>query len=472
MMSSRLRLLSAVLASSALAACNLAPAYRPPAMATFPAGFKEAPGWNLAAPSDAVARGDWWTLFGDPELDALTVKVEVANQTVAQYRAAWMAARAATQGARAALFPTVTANADVTRTGGNSARTPAAAGSQHSSASAGLTASWEPDLWDKLGNGVNQARASEQASAGDLANATLSARAALVSDYLQLRGIDAQRDLLDATVIAYQKALDITRNKYKAGTVGRSDVDSAQASLSNAEADRRDLDRQRASLEHAIGVLAGENPSTFSIARAMWHPTVPQVPSVLPSQLLERRPDVAGAERRVAAANASIGIQRTAAFPQLSLNANGSLNATNVGDLVSAPLSLWSLGLSALGTLLDFGANRAKVAQARAQFDQAAALYRQTVLTAFQQVEDELAAAAAYADEARMRDAAATSADRAEAIARNQYLAGTIDYTQVVVAQTTAYSANQARIEAIVDRQTTAVALIQAIGGQWVSSAK
>lgn len=466
---SRLRQLGVALASSALAGCNLAPAYHPPVMAAAPTSYKEAPGWDVAAPSDAVAKGEWWTLFGDPELNALAGKVEVTNQTVAQYRAAWMAARAATREARAALFPAVTANAGATRTGGD-ARTSSATGSR-STVSAGLSASWEPDLWDRLGNTVNQSRASEQASAGDLANATLSARAALVTDYLELRGIDAQRDLLDATVIAYQRALTITQNKYRAGTVSQSDVASAQTSLSNAQADRRDFDRQRALLEHAVAVLVGENPSTFSIARAAWKPTVPQVPAILPSQLLERRPDVAAAERRVAAANANIGIQRAAFFPQVSLDASGSLNATSVGNLVSAPLSLWSLGASALGTLLDFGANKAKVAQARAQFDEAAAVYRQTALTAFGQVEDNLAATAAYADEAGMRDAAAASADRAEAIARNQYLAGTIDYTQVVVAQTTAYSARQARIQMVVDRQTTAVALIQAIGGHWDAGA-
>lgn len=476
MTTTRLQRLCILLASASLVGCNLAPSYRPPAMAAAPASFKEAPGWRVAVPSDAVAKGEWWTLFGDPTLNALTAKVDVTNQTVAQYRAAWMAARAATREARAALFPTVTASADAMRSGGSGASTSTStgtttttSGTQRSSVSVGLAASWDVDLWDKLGNGVNQARASEQASAGDLANATLSARAALATDYLQMRGIDAERDLLDATVIAYQKALTINQNKYRAGTVARSDVDTAQTSLSNAQADRRDLDRQRALLEHAIAVLVGENPSTFSLPRVAWHPTVPQVPSALPSQLLERRPDVAAAERRVAAANANIGIQRAGAFPQLSLSANGSLSATGIGDLISAPLSFWSLGLSALGTILDFGANKAKVAQARAQFDQAAAVYRQTALTAFQQVEDNLAASAAYADETQMRDTAAIAANRAEAIARNQYLAGTVDYTQVVVAQTAAYSANQTRIQAVVNRQTTAVALIQAIGGRWTT---
>ncbi|MBC2665263.1 efflux transporter outer membrane subunit [Novosphingobium flavum] len=460
----RLRQTGALLVSAALAGCNLAPSYRPPTMAAAPAAFKEAPGWSLAAPSDAVAKGEWWTLFGDPQLDALAAKVAVSNQTVAQYRAAWSEARAATRGARAAQFPTVTGGVGATRSGGSGA----SSGTKGTEVSAQLSASWEADLWGKLGNGVKEASASAEASAGDLANATLSARGALATDYLELRGIDAQRSLLGATVTAYQKALEITGNKYAAGTVARSDVDTAQAALSGAEADRRDLDRQRAVLEHAIAVLAGENPSTFAIAAdPAWTPVVPEVPSALPAQILERRPDIAAAERRVAAANADIGVQRAAYFPQVSLTADGSLSATSVGNLVTAPLSLWSLGMSALGTLLDFGANKAKVDQSRAAFDAAAAAYRQTVLTAFQQVEDNLAAGAAYADEAGMRNTASAAADRAETIARNQYLAGTIDYSSVVVAQTTAYSARQARIQAVIDRQTTAVALILALGGQW-----
>lgn len=483
MMPSRFSRLAALMATVALAGCNLAPAYRPPVTVAVPSSFKEAPGWGTAAPSDTVAKGAWWTLFGDDLLDSLAAKVDVTNQTVAQYRAAYEAARAITRQERAALFPTVTAQISASDSGSSNRSSPLSNGSSSSTGttgsssvgqrySLGIGASWEPDLWGRLGNGVNQARASEQASAGDLANATLSARGELVTDYLQLRGIDAQREVLDATITAYSRALTITQNKYKAGTVTRADVDQAQTSLSNAQADRRDLDRQRALLEHAVAVLAGENPSTFSIAPAAWRPVVPAVPAALPSALLERRPDITAAERRVAAANANIGIQRAAFFPQLSLSANGSLNASAIGDLFAAPLSLWSFGLSGLETLLDFGANKAKVAQARAEFDEAAAVYRQSVLLAFQQTEDNLAAGAAYADEARMRAEASDAADRAEAIARNQYLAGTIDYSQVIVAQTSAYSARQARIQAVVAQQTTAVALIQAIGGNWVSAAR
>jgi NodT family efflux transporter outer membrane factor (OMF) lipoprotein len=462
------------LTSVLLAGCNLAPAYHPPATVPVPASFKEAPGWGVAAPADALAKGEWWTLFEDPVLDALVAKVEVTNQTVAQYRAAYQAARALTSEERAALFPQITGTASATHNGGTSSGGSVissggstAVSSSKSNFTLGIGASWEPDLWGALGNAVHQAHASEEASAGDLANATLSARGELAADYLQLRGIDAQLALLTDTVTAYDRALTITRNKYAAGTVARSDVEEAQTSLSNAQADQRDYQRQRAVLEHAIAVLVGENPSTFAIAPVAWHPVVPAIPGVVPSTLLERRPDVAAAERRVAAANANIGIQRAAFFPQLGLSASGSLGAGSLANLFSSPLTFWSLGASVAQSVFDFGANAAKLRQAHAQFDEVAATYRQTVLTAFQQTEDNLAGVSAYGDEAKLRETAAAAATRAEQIARNQYVAGTVDYSQVIVAQTAAYTARESRIQAVVNQQTTAVALVQAIGGSW-----
>jgi NodT family efflux transporter outer membrane factor (OMF) lipoprotein len=462
------------LAPLLLAGCNLAPAYHPPATVAVPASFKEAPGWGAAAPADALAKGEWWTLFQDPVLDALVAKIEVTNQTVAQYRAAYQAARALTREQRAQLFPQISATANATHTGGTgsggsviSSGGSSTVSSSKTNFTLGIGATWEPDLWGALGNAVHQAHANEEASAGDLANATLSARGELATDYLQLRGTDAQLALLADTVVAYDRALTITRNKYASGTVARSDVEEAQTSLSNAQADQRDYQRQRAVLEHAIAVLAGENPSTFAIAPVDWRPVVPAIPGVVPSTLLERRPDVAAAERRVAAANAQIGIQRAAFFPQLGLSANGSLGAGSLAGLFTSPLSFWSLGASVAQSVFDFGANEARLKQAHAQFDEAAASYRQTVLTAFQQTEDNLAGVSAYADEAKLRDTAATAANRAEQIARNQYIAGTIDYSAVITAQTAAYSARESRIQAVVSQQTTAVALVQAIGGSW-----
>ncbi len=461
------------LAMLLLAGCNMAPDYARPATVAIPPSFKEAPGWLVATPSDAVARGDWWGLFGDSVLDGLERKVAVTNQNVAASRAAYDAARALVAVERAQLFPTVTASASGTHSGSFSGGPATDLGASGAATTTGsrfalsIGGSWEPDLWGRLGNGVSQARANAQASAGDLANATLSAQGELATDYVQLRGIDAQRDLLDSTIADYRRALVITRNKYAAGTVARSDVYQAQTSLDNAMATRQDLDRQRALLEHAIAVLAGENPSTFAIQPLPWNPMVPAVPGVLPSTLLERRPDIAAAERRVAAANANIGIQRAAYFPQLTLSGNGGTSGGALAQLFSAGTSLWSFGLSGLMTLLDFGARHGQVLQARAQFDQAVATYRQTVLTAFQQVEDDLAATRVLADVAASRAAAAEAAANAEKIMANQYRSGMVDYSQVIVAQTTALSARQSQIEAVVDQQTAAIALVQAIGGRW-----
>jgi len=467
------------LAALLLAGCSMAPTYVRPTTVTIPPSFKEAPGWVVATPSDAAARGDWWSLFSDPVLDGLERKVAVTNQNVAASRAAYEAARALVAVQRAQLFPTLTATAGGTHSGsfsGGPASDPGTGGTTGSGGGAtttgsrfslGIGASWEPDLWGRLGNGVSQARANAQASAGDLANATLSAQGELATDYVQLRGVDAQRDLFDNIIADYRRALTITQNKYAAGTVARPDVYQAQTSLDNAVATRQDLDRQRALLEHAIAVLAGENPSSFAIAPVPWTPAVPAIPGILPSTLLERRPDVAAAERRVAAANANIGIQRAAYFPQLTLSGNAGTNGSALGQLFSAGTSLWSFGLSGLMTLLDFGARHGQVLQARAEFDQAAATYRQTVLTAFQQVEDNLAATRVLADVTNSRVAATGAAVNAEKIVDNQYRSGIVDYSQVVVAQTTALSARQTQIQAVVDQQTTAIALIQAIGGKW-----
>ncbi|TCM22102.1 NodT family efflux transporter outer membrane factor (OMF) lipoprotein [Novosphingobium sp. PhB165] len=458
----------ASLAVLLLAGCNLAPAYHPPTTVAIPASFKEAPDWAPARPSDDVARGAWWSLFGDPVLDGLERKVEVTNQNVAASRAAYQAARAIVAVQRSNLFPTVTGSVSAARTEPFSATSGTDPTTSTGSRFAlGIGASWEPDLWGRLSNAVTQAGANAQAAAGDLANATLSAQGELATDYVQLRGIDDQRVLLDATIKDYARALTITTNKYNAGTVAHSDVYQAQTSLANATATRQDLDRQRGLLEHAIAVLIGENPSTFSLAQTDVKPTVPTTPGILPATLLERRPDIAAAERRVAAANANIGIQRAAYFPQISLSANANTDGGSVKQLFSAATSLWSLGLTGLMTLLDFGARHGQVMQAHAEYDQAVATYRQTTLTAFQQVEDNLIATRVLAGVTKSRITAADSANRAETIANNQYLAGIIDYSQVIVAQTTAFNARQTQIQAVIDQQTATIALMQAIGGKW-----
>jgi len=459
----------------ALAGCSFAPPYQRPGTVT-PAAFKEAPGWAAATPADAVAKGQWWLLFNDPVLNDLESKVAVNNQNVAAAVAAYDQARAAVREARASLFPTVDLTGSATRAGSfGNGQTTIIGGNTVSSGSGGsqrysvtLGATWEPDLWGRIRNTVSQQKALAQASQADLANATLSAQGELAADYLQLRGAEHQKAILDATVTAYTRALQITTNRYNQGVVARVDVLQAQTQLDSAKANAADLERQRATFEHAIAVLVGENPSTFTLAAAAWSPTVPEVPGILPSALLERRPDVAAAERRVAAANANIGVQRSAFFPTVNLSGDLGTQASRLGSLFTAASSLWSLGATAVETLLDFGARSARVAEARAAYDQTAAQYRQTVLTAFQQTEDELAAVRILTYVAQQRSNAAASANRVEALTQNQYIAGQIAYSDVITAQTTALSARQTEATAIVDRQMAVVSLIQAIGGSWV----
>jgi len=457
------RLLPLLAASTLLAGCSMAPAYHVPTSVASPATFKADPGWVVSNPSDAVAKGAWWTLFGDDTLDALEAKVAITNQNIAYYRAAYAQALATVRVDKAALLPTVGVNAGVTRQGAVSTNGPAT-----STFTATGTASWAPDLWGSLTNTTRAARANAEASAAELANATLSAQGTLATDYFTLRGIDAQAAMLDATLVSYRRSVDITRNKFTAGTASSADVDTARTTLANAEASRRDLERQRVGYETAIAVLVGENPSVFAIKPAQWHPVVPQVPGVVPSAVLERRPDIANAERLVSAANAQIGVQRAAFFPAVSLTAELGSSAGALSNLFGAATSAWSLGASAAETLLDWGARSARVAGARAAYDAAVATYRQTVLSAFQEVETDLAGVDGYRAEAAQYQTASQSADRAEAVTRHEYQAGTVDFTTVTTAQATAYAARANLIGNTVNQQNAAVALIEAIGGQWI----
>ncbi len=460
----------AVAAMSLLAACDLAPDYFRPVTASIPPSFKEAPGWRVAVPSDAVARGEWWTLFDDPVLDALERRVLVSNQNLAAAKAAYDQARAIVREQRATLLPIVDLSGSATRSdtfksnrSGNGSN--GASGSDRYAVTVGAT--WEIDLWGRIANTVKQAGAQAEATRSDLVNATLSAQGELALNYVQLRGIETQKAILDATIAAYYRALTITQNRYAAGVVQRSDVLQAETALRNARADAADLDRQRALFEHAIAVLVGENPSVFTLPPAPRNTTVPDAPSIVPSTLLERRPDIAAAERRVAAANAAIGIERAAFFPDIALSGDVGYNAQRIGALFNPASGLWSLGVSGVLTLLDFGERSARVDEARAVYEQAVANYRQTTLTAFQQTEDQLAAARILETVAAERAGAAAAANGAEAIARNQYLAGQISYADLIVAQTVALASRRAEAQALVDRRTAAISLIQAIGGHW-----
>ncbi|MEP6876080.1 MAG: efflux transporter outer membrane subunit [Burkholderiales bacterium] len=447
-----------------LAACAVGPHYQRPDVPTS-AAFKEAPaadtGWFPAAPADALDRGAWWQLFGDTELNALMPQVEVSNQNVAAAVAAYAQAQALVREQRASLFPSVGADASVKRSGGGASLGTA------NSLQAGVSASWAPDLWGALRRSVEGAQAGAQASEADLAAARLSAQGLLASDYFGLRDADNELVLVRSSVEGYERALQITTNRYNAGIAPRTDVLQAQTTLANARADLASLTAQRAQLEHAIAVLIGKPPAEFTLAAAPWSMAVPAVPLGVPSELLQRRPDIASAERAVAQANAQIGIQRSAYFPSLTLSASAGNSASRVADLFGASTTLWSLGVSVAQTIFDAGATRARVQQAEAGRDAAVARYRQTVLAAFQAVEDQLSAARSLAEQAELRRAASEAADLTEQQLLNRYKAGQVSYSDVVTAQASALSARRTLSQLAANRQTSTIALIQALGGGW-----
>jgi len=444
-----------------LGGCAVGPDYQRPATPDL-SSFKEAQGWVPAAPADALQRGPWWQLFGDPVLDQLAAQVEVSNQNVAAAVGAYAQARALVREQRASLFPTVTLNA-----GGNRSGNGDSSASANSNYQVGLGASWEPDVWGRLGRAADGAAASAQASAADLASATLSAQGELAVNYFSLRQTDAQKALLASTLTGFQRALEITQNRYEAGISPKTDVLQAQTQLANAQADAAGLQRQRAQLEHAIAVLVGQAPGNFSLAPAAWNPVVPEVPVGVPSTLLQRRPDIAAAERRVAVANGQIGIAQSAYYPSLNLSASYGLGASRVADLFSASSSVWALGLSAAQALFNAGATSARVEGSEAAHAQAVARYRQTVLAAFQGVEDQLAATRVLLLQQDLRRQASAAADQVEQQVLNRYRSGQVGYSDVITAQATALSARRALVQAMADRQTTAVALIQSLGGGW-----
>jgi len=467
-------LISALLGAAVLSGCALAPTYERPATRQ-PAAFKElqdsaSAGWAPAAPADALDRGPWWTLFDDPVLDGLVRQVEVSNQNVAAAVAAYSQARALVAQQRASLFPTVTLTGGANRNGSGSG------GNDNNNNSNGRTSnsfrlnigsSWEPDVWGRLRAGISAAQANAQASAADLASARLSAQGELAADYFSLRSVDAQRALLATTIEGYQRVLKITQNRFDVGIVPHSDVYQAQTQLASAQSDDLTLARQRAQLEHAIAVLVGKAPAEFALAPAPWTVKVPEVPVGVPSTLLERRPDIAASERAVAAANAQIGIVRAAYFPQIGLTASYGPSASAIGDLFKASSVAWALGLSATETIFNGGANRAAVQGANAAREQAVARYRQTVLDAFADVEDQLAATRVLAQQQDLQRQASQAADKVEEQVLNRYKAGQVSYSEVVQAQVTALNARRALVQTQGNRQTTAVALIQSLGGGW-----
>lgn len=479
----RLSHIGAVAAAALLSACSVGPDYRRPA-ALVPAQYKEAQykevrpqaGWKLGEPSDAINRGVWWMIYDDPVLDALERQIDISNQNLKAAAAALRQSEEVVAEARAGYFPTGTASfqAQRSRSGGS-----ASSGTGSSSFVVGsggrissffsdtVAASWTPDLWGQVRRMVEANVATAQASAADLASARLSAQGTLAGDYLQLRIADELKRLLDQSAKDYAESLRITRNQYAAGVAAQSDVSQAEAQLQSTQAQAIATGVTRAQFEHAIAVLIGVPPADLSIAPTDQVIQIPQVPPGLPSALLERRPDIAAAERTMASANAEIGVEVAAFYPTITLSADAGTSAASLNKLIGETGEFWSLGANLAQTVFDAGLRNARVQQAVAVFDQDLASYRQTVLTAFQQVEDQLAALRILAEEATVQDAAVVSAREAVRVLNNQYFAGTVAFTSVVVAEQTALGDAETALTIRENRLVASASLVQALGGGW-----
>ena len=450
-----------------LAGCAAGPDYVRPQIET-PAQYKELQGWRQAEPRDALPRGSWWTMFGDRELDALMARVDLSNQTLRAAEARFRQSRALADQARAALFPALSANASATRSKSPSlSNQPSFAVGAVNNYNVALNTSWELDVWGRVRRSVEAGEASWQASAADLEAVRLSAYAALAQSYFALRVADATRQVLEDTVAAYERTLELTRNRYAAGVAARVDVVQAEVQWKSARAQLIDVGVERAQLEHAIALLVGEAPAAFSIERAPFAASMPAIPVGLPSELLERRPDIAAAERNAAAANARIGVAQAAFFPAITLSGAAGFRSTDSANLFTTPSRFWSLGGALAQAVFDGGLREAQKQQAIAVYDEDAATYRQTVLTAFQEVEDNLAALRILEEEARLQDEVVQAARHALELTTNQYKAGVVSYLNVISAQTTLLSNERTASSLLGRRLTASVALVKASGGGW-----
>ena len=455
-----------------LAGCMVGPDYGRPA-APVPVAYKELAGWKPASPGDADAKGPWWAVFHDPLLDDLERQVVVTNQTVKQAEAAYRQARALVSEAQAGLFPTLGVSPSVTRNSANSGAFAVSGGSLNKAFTQyGVqgSAAWDLDVWGRIRRQIEAQQAAAEVSAADLANAALSAQAALAIDYFDMRAQDSLARLLQDTVVAYRRALDITENEYNAGTSSRGDVVTADAQLKSAQAQLVGVGVQRALFEHAIAVLIGRPPSVLSIPPAPLPRAVPVLPPGLPSTLLQRRPDIAAAERTMAQQNALIGVAVAAFYPDITLSAAFGFAGAPIQSLFTVADRVWSLGAAASEPLLEGGLRLATVAAGRAGYDAAVAFYRQTVLTALQQVEDQLASLRILEQQAAAEDAAVAAASRAVDVTLNEYRAGTVVYTAVITEQTLLLADQQIALAVQQSRLVAAVSLIEALGGGWQMS--
>jgi NodT family efflux transporter outer membrane factor (OMF) lipoprotein len=456
------RWLSVAAGLGVVAACAVGPDYHRPKLEAAP-DYKEAGDWKPSEPNDALNRGPWWEIYNDEALNRLEVRIDISNENVKAAAAAFDQARAFVAQARAGFWPTVSAGVSRQRGATGTARS-------RITDSAGLSANWDLDIWGRIRRTTESNRASAQASAAALAAARLSAQSELAIDYFELRAQDQLQKLLDDTVEAETLSLKIAASRYRFGVAARADVVSAQAQLLSSQAQQVNAKIQRALLEHAIAVLIGQQPASFSLTPSSMRTDVPTVPAGIPSTLLERRPDVAEAERKVAAANAQIGVTTAAYFPDLTLSGSDDYTGSSMSHLIRASNRVWSIGPALAETLFDGGLRHAQVAQARAAYEGTVDTYRQTVLAGFEQVEDELVTLRVLEQQAGIEEAAVAAAREAEKLTLNQYKAGTVPYSSVITAQTARLTAEQTALAVLSSRLQASVALIEALGGGWNAS--
>jgi NodT family efflux transporter outer membrane factor (OMF) lipoprotein len=460
-------------ASALAAACAVGPDYHRPQFDAA-ANYKETGDWKPSEPNDVLSRGPWWKIFNDDALNALEAQIDISNQNVKAAEAAFEQSRALVAQARAGFWPTIAASLGAQRQNSpaftNAAGVPTTASRSQTTVTAGVSGNWDIDIWGRIRRSTESNVASAQASSAALAAARLSAQAELATDYFELRAQDQLQKLLDDTVEAETLSLHITESRYKFGVAARADVVTAQTQLLSSQAQQVNAHIQRAILEHAVAVLVGKQPAEFSVEAASMRGDVPTVPPGVPSTLLERRPDVAEAERRMAAANAQIGVAKAGYFPDLTLTGNDQYSSNTFSHLIRNSNRVWAFGPALAQTLFDGGLVRAQVRGARAAYEGTVDAYRQTVLTSFQQVEDELVTLRVLEKEGAIEDETVKAAREAETLTLNQYKAGTVPYSSVITAQTTRLSAEETALQVLSTRLQASVALIEALGGGWDAS--
>lgn len=452
-----------------LSGCTVGPKYHPPAVPAPPA-YKEVGDWKPAQPNDQNLGGAWWTIFQDPQLDALEQQINVGNQNLKAAEAQFRQARATLRYYRADYYPTVTAGASATRQRNSGRRPPATSifdGITYNDFVLPFSVSYQVDVWGRVRKNVESYREQAQASAADLATVNLSMHADLAIDYFQARSLDAQEQLLNSTVKQYEQALELNQSRFAGGIASEVEVEQAKTQLQTTRAAAIDVGVLRAQYEHAVAILIGKPPAEFSLPPLPLTAPPPHVPVSVPSELLERRPDIAAAERRVASANAQIGVAKSAYYPSISLAASGGFESSAITTLLNGPSGLWSMGLSAVGTVFDVGRRRSLNDQARAAYDFQVAAYRENVLTGFQQVEDNLAAVRILENEAKVQDEAVVAAKRSLDLSVTRYKGGVTSYLEVITAQSAALSDEVTAVNILGRRMANTVLLIQALGGGW-----